>query len=316
MKINYLLLASKPLGFSRLINRLSDENVSIYVHVDLKAELGEFELELSGFSNIKFIQDRENVIWGDISMVRATLNLMNEVKKDNNGDSYNVLMSESDYPVKSKEFIKNYLQKNYGDIFLTSRHIDNAWRKSIVKNRLNEYTIHPVPTKRSYISIDFYSLRLQSVKRTIKNCFFLYRNKRFDVILKALKRRNFPGYLTAYGGTQWWALPTDVLNFVLDFLEKHPSYIEYHQFTHVPDEIFFHSIISSNFPKSRIRPSSTYVNWKRKGCTLPVTFSKSDLDELKNTDCLYARKFDQETSSELLDSIDKELLNTTMYEVH
>lgn len=316
MKINYLLIVSTPLGFRRLINRLSDENVSIYVHVDLKAELSQFKLESLGCANVKYIQERENVIWGDFSLVKATINLMTAVKKDKNDDCYNVLMSESDYPIKSKDFIEKYLTDNYGKIFLTSSPVDDVWREAMVKNRLNEYSVHPMPAKRFYVSIDFYNLQFQSIKKTVKSCLFLYKNKKFDVILKAFKKRRFPNYLVPYGGSQWWALPTDVLNFILDFLEEHPTYIEYHRYTHVPDEIFFHSIISSNFPNDRIRPSTTYVNWKRKGCALPVTFSKNDLDELKNTDCLFARKFHHEVSSELLDSIDNELLTTAMYKVH
>ena len=101
----------------------------------------------------------------------------------------------------------------------------------------------------------------------------------------------------------------EILSFIIDFTEKNPDYLEYHKFTHVPDEIFFQSIISSNFPKSRIKPSVTYVNWNRKGCELPVTFSLSDLDELKNNQYLFARKFDQNISFDLLNIIDKELLN-------
>ena len=96
------------------------------------------------------------------------------------------------------------------------------------------------------------------MKRKVKNCFLLYNYKRFDLILLALKKRKFPTYLTAYGGSQWWALPMDLLKFILEFLETNPDYIKYHRFTHVPDEIFFHSIISSNFPISRIKSSITY----------------------------------------------------------
>jgi len=311
MRINYLLLVHNISNFRRLISRLTFENTFIYVHIDSKVQLDEFKRESIGFENLKFISERENVIWGNISMVKATLNLINEVKKDCDNNCYNILMSGSDYPIKSKEFIRTFLTENYGKIFLTSRHVHKVWGEENVRNRLSDYSIHPFQSERKKISFSIRHIKTQNKIKTIKLFYSLFKHKRSDVIFKALKTRKFPKYLTAYGGSQWWAFPIEVLTYIIDFLETHPDYIKYHNFTHVPDEIFFHSIVSSNFPKSRIENSITYVNWDRKGCSLPVTFSQDDMVELKNSKCLYARKFHQKISSKLLDSIDKELLNTT-----
>ena len=72
-------------------------------------------------------QNRENVIWGDISMVKATINLMDAVRKDYSGICSNVLLSGNDYPIKPKEFIKKYLTDNYDKIFLSSKHVQDVW---------------------------------------------------------------------------------------------------------------------------------------------------------------------------------------------
>lgn len=55
----------------------------------------------------------------------------------------------------------------------------------------------------------------------------------------------------------------------------------------------------------KILPSLTYVNWHRKGCTLPVTFQKDDLEELTRQCNLFARKFDTEFDTEILDLLDE-----------
>lgn len=316
MRINYLLLVHNPSNFRRLISNIIYENTFIYVHVDSKGQLSEFKRESIGFSNIKFILERENVIWGDISMVKATLNLINEVKKDCNSECYNILMSGSDYPIKSKEYIKNFFTDNYGKIFLSSDHAHKVWGRETTRNRLNDYNIHPLPSERMKISLSLHSVKTQHIKKTLKELYFLFKYRRIDLIFKTLQPRSFPNYLTAYGGSQWWAFPMEVLTYIVDFLETHPDYITYHNFTHVPDELFFHSIVSSNFPKNRIEESMTYVNWDRKGCSLPVTFSEDDMDELKNSECLYARKFHSTTSSKLLDLIDENLLNTTPHKIN
>lgn len=316
MRINYLLLVHDTSNFRRLVSRLMDESTFIYVHVDSKVELEEFKRESIGFPNLKFSSERENVIWGDISMVKATLNLINDVKKDCDSNCYNILMSGSDYPIKSKKFIRTFFTVNYGKIFLTSMPVHKAWGEEIARIRLNNYNIHSFSSDRKKISLNIRSIKIRHIKKAIKIFYSLLKHKRSDIIFKALKRRKFPKYLTAYGGSQWWAFPMDVLTYIVNFLKTHPDYIKYHHFTRIPDEIFFHSIVSSNFPKNRIKPSITYVNWSRKGCSLPVTFSEHDLNELKNTECLYARKFNQDISYNLLNLIDEKLLNKTMYKGH
>ena len=61
----------------------------------------------------------------------------------------------------------------------------------------------------------------------------------------------------------------------------------------------------------KLEPSITYVNWKRSSGPLPVTFKLEDFDELKEAakDHLFARKFEIERDSEILDFIDDDLLN-------
>ena len=126
MRINYLLLVHTTQNIKRLISRLWDENSFFYVHIDSKKELGEFKRETIGFSNVKFVFERENVIWGDMSMVKATLALINQVKNDCSENCYNILISGSDYPIKPKESIRKFFTNNYGKIFLSSRCVDEV----------------------------------------------------------------------------------------------------------------------------------------------------------------------------------------------
>lgn len=62
----------------------------------------------------------------------------------------------------------------------------------------------------------------------------------------------------------------------------------------------------------KIKPTITYVDWFRKGVPLPVTFTLEDsnlLLEMSKQDFLNARKFDAENHSDILDWIDKNILD-------
>ena len=111
-----------------------------------------------------------------------------------------------------------------------------------------------------------------------------------------------------FGGGQWWALPMSKIRSILEFLDDHPNYLRYHQYTLLPDEIFFHSIMATL--DGPVAPSLTYVNWDRKNTPLPVTFETEDLEELKlaSVGKLFARKFDITIDSTILDFLDQELL--------
>lgn len=80
MQKNYIILCHKnPLQLKRLIDKLNNSSSSFYIHIDKKVEISDFINVISNYSNVKFIENRENCIWGDISLVKATLNCIREI---------------------------------------------------------------------------------------------------------------------------------------------------------------------------------------------------------------------------------------------
>ena len=112
-----------------------------------------------------------------------------------------------------------------------------------------------------------------------------------------------------YGGDTWWALPTDIVREILEFVDKHPEYYAYHVDSLVADEVFFQSIVMKIIQSDGrvVRPTLTYTNWSRKGVPLPVTFTQSDLGELKKAarNNLFARKFNSTVDPRILDQLDE-----------
>lgn len=78
MQINYIILTHKnPIQLERLISKLEDKDVTFFVHIDAKANIESFKyLEKD---NVIFLENRVDVIWGDFSIVQATLNAMKSV---------------------------------------------------------------------------------------------------------------------------------------------------------------------------------------------------------------------------------------------
>jgi len=312
MDINYLILAHKnPHQLPRLIERLSSPDTSFIVHVDKKVPLHSFQNETRFLDNIYYIdeQERIKVAWGDISIVEATMTMINKVLTFER-TGYVILLSGQDYPIKSNHFIRNFLKNNYGQNFLTSDKIPTNLLTDGGVDRIEEYNFHPFKEQEKRVHFpSIYDKNFYTIK-TLKNLALLLMTKERKSISLIFKKRRFPHYLTPYAGDQWWALPIETIRFIKAFLEEHPSYLTYHRLTNIPDEIFFNSIVYTRCPKETLKDSLTYTNWEKNlNSPHPLVFHLRDFHELLNKPHAFARKFDETIDKNILDKIDRDLLS-------
>ncbi len=311
MEKNYIILAHKnPTQIFRLITSLQDDDSNFFIHVDLKSDLSSVDV-LTECANAYIIPQRENCIWGDFSIVKATLHLLKNVLESGN-KGFTILLSGQDYRIKSKEKLNTFLKENKDSNFIDIQKIEEKWSKKMVRDKTEHYHfLHSEIRGHSNSYAPFYQ---SSIKQQFRNIFHLLKGrmpfKSFQKLL-TLPQRN-PVYKQQFGGSQWWAFNERTTEKIYDYIVKNYQNLEdYYRFSSAPDEIFFHSIlmnIISESEKSNIKPSLTYANWERKNCILPVTFGKDDIDELANIPQFFARKFDREYDEQILDLIDDKLL--------
>lgn len=318
MEINYIILAHKnPQQVQRLIDRLTSPDSHFYIHIDKGAEIIPFTDVLSNNPNILFVPDefREYGTWGDLGIVKATIAALSQIV-ENKRNGYCVLLSGQDYPLQNNQSIHNFFKINYGINFIETFPLPHrdGWGIDGGFNRLTQYKINLSNTRRDFIQLPTLFEKAFYSKPTIHKLLKLLEKKHYSAFLKIFKKRQIPNHLKPYGGGQWWAFPIETVKIILTFIDSNPKYIRYHENTLLPDEIFFHSILmhlKETKDSLIVKPSITYVNWERKNTPLPVLFTKEDYKELKKESeyKLFARKFDTEIDEQILDCIDRELLN-------
>jgi hypothetical protein len=275
MKIAFIILAHKnPRQIAQLVNVLSVEEDDFYIHIDKRAEavFQESQQLLAKASNVFFAGRRYACRWGQFSIVNATLSCLRDLCRRKKRYDYVLLISGQDYPIKTLAEIKRFLQENQGRQFIEAFSMmePNKWTEN--------------------------GGAFQSGRRVFNWHFFL-RGRHFHLPLQ----RKVPGSLAPYGGSQWWALTGDCVNYVMDYVETHPRIINYFKYTFIPDEIFFQTLIcNSPFKKEVTGYGLTYADWQNPNPFPPRVLTVEDFEPLKESNCLFARKFELGRSRELL----------------
>lgn len=310
MEISYIILAHKnPHQLNRLIASLNSESAYFYIHIDKNVDSAPFLDLFKEQKNIYILinNKREPGIWGDVGIVKGTLNCLKKIIDDGR-KGYTFLLSGQDYPLRSKEKILEFLKDNDGAHFIDIYPLpNNLWGDTGGMERIKKYKINYSSKRYNFFLVpSIYDSSFYTRKNFNRIKFLLLRGKKKE-LLKVFKKRIIPGFIKPYGGTQWWALPNETLQQIYGLHQRYPEFLKFHEDTLLPDEIFFQSLLMNlpNSPSLKISPSLTYANWDPKRAPLPVTFQKKDFQELEQASkkFLFARKFDIKMDSEIIDKL-------------
>lgn len=302
MKITYLiLLHGNPTLAYNLIKKLQYTGTDFFVHVDGKSK-EDFTI-LQSLPNVYFAKNRINVEWGDISVVNALISCCIELKQVCKGEMV-VLLSGADYPVKSNEYIHDYLNK-YNDInFITGVPILTSlcnWKMRIdsYKLRISDRNIATIKPKNFSYSNLCQFIKLLVYKPTLLHSalkIWLYYPPRIH-----------PASLKPYGGELWWILPINTLNILSKYINEHSEFLAYHQSTLIPDEIVFNTLVYNLLERSKIRNTALrYVNWRKKSYSpTPITYEDFGLIKscINQEDILFIRKIEKIEITEFINNL-------------
>lgn len=304
MNIAYLILAHhQPSHLARLIKALNCDGAYFFVHVDLKTDISPFKVLVPASKNIIFLENatRVKVHWCGYSIVIATLNLLRAAMTLGVHFTRYCLLSGSDFPIKKNSQIMEVLSTKT-EFLRVDRKLDYK------KNDPHSETV-------KYLHL--YDSSFLNPRTTPSKLLF----KTTEMVLRKIPRQRFQK-IPLYQGSLWWALTDRCVAHIFKFLEENSDYIAFHKYTRVPDETFFHSIIkSSSFAQCIIHDVEKveslnryfesnehgchYIDWNSKGATLPKILDVSDTKLLMRSTALFARKFEENRSTGLLNQLEE-----------
>jgi hypothetical protein len=276
MTLAYLILAhANPKQLQRLVEKLSNNTADIYIHIDAKTKLDNF-MHIAALPNVYFVAKREKVYWGAYSIVQATVNGFEQMIASGKPYDYVTLLSGQDYPLKSNSVIQAFFKANSNKAFMEFYSVNDLWQEAIP--RLTKYYLTNYP--------------------------FAGSTKLETFLNKLLPKRQPPKDLVFVGRSQWFSITLAQAKYIVTTLATNHKLRRYFSFTWGSDEFVFQTLLyNSPFKAQMVNDNLRYIDWSAGGAS-PKTFTMIDAPKLLKTDKLFARKFNEATDVEILNTID------------
>lgn len=271
MKVSFILLAHEhPAQLKSLIEPLLKAGSNVYVHHDASSP-GNLESDIVkwGFDVYRgniYHADRVKVVWGEWSIVQATLNCLEQVKLHDTDSDYFMLISGSCMPIKPVELLEKYLQLSGKDHIEAVNAQENKWVTAGLQ-------------KQRWSKFHFFNWR--------------YQQSLFDNSLKVQRKlkinRDIPLGQTPHMGSQWWCLRRTTVMRILSLVAKKSVLKRFYRFTWVPDELFFQTLVANLVPADQ-RDSELLTRYTFNSWGIPRVYYDDDYPELLGESKFFVRK--------------------------
>lgn len=275
--IAYLItLHQQPHQFSRLFKSIYNHENIYAIHVDRRAPPivhQEVAQNIKHYPNA-FLIKSEVTTWGGYSMVDVMLKGMDELLHRSDDWQFFINLSGHDFPLHNQESIIRILSNYLGCNFLNIE--DQRRERPSTLHRLQ----HFVPSA---------------------------------AIGKPITRRTLRPFLpqtVPYVSSQWMILARDFCKFVTESTEVE-RIKNFYRNTLVAEEGFFPTVMmNTSYEGGIVKDSKREVDWIMFGNVRLHNriFTLNDANRLMRSTCLFARKFDEEVDSQILDLLEANLL--------
>lgn len=259
-----------PNILNELVKLIDDERNDIFIMLDAKANIKDFDFIKSYKSKLLWCKNRIKVYWGHASQIENELNLFKEAKTYGNYDYFH-LLSGVDIPIKSQNFIHNLFDTNKGKEFIYVSKSENV--PKIMSYKLDHYKIfskyYRDPRKIP-----------RGLTRKIRNCFCAFQNW-LNI------KRTYP-WEKLYYGSNWVSITQDFVNYLI---ENENKVLKSFQYTYCVDEVYKQTLIMNSHFKKNLFPNGNLreIDWSSGEIK---EFTVDDINLLKSSENIFARKID------------------------
>jgi hypothetical protein len=253
--------------------------------------------------------------WGDFSVVDMHWRCF-EWALERLSFDWLVLLSEQDYPVRPLADTEALLIKSGADAFMDAYTVDSTstWPRALGFNRyFYSYSalpgadiVHRFPAPWAPA---FRSFRQRLVNRVNRRPGRMVRAETYPDGMPTrlgIRRRSnpFSDSFDCWVAKAWFALSRAAVSEVVSFTRRNPAYRGHYRWTIVPEESATASIVKNSAALRVVPRDLHFERWSNPYSGHPDVLGCRDIEEILGSGMAFARKFDPQVDSEVLDALD------------
>lgn len=285
MRHAFLIIAhNNPEILKAQIEILGSPNVDFYYHIDKKMKIDKHVIKKWTNGHAFFIPSK-NIRWGHFSQVDCELKLIESAINSGREYDYFHLLSGVDMPIKRFNEIDEFFELHQGNEFI---HFDNPVAEELVRERISYY--HILPGRKNW-------------ERKINGGFI-----KLQKLLKIdrLKKTDWE----VQKGANWFSISKNLAKAIVadkKNIKKH------FKLSFCGDEVFLQTFVHNSKYRNSLylleynndyKMCMRYIDWDRGN---PYIFKNADIDDLLESEFLFARKFDCDIDASVICDLVKEL---------
>lgn len=288
MKHAFMIMAHNNYNqLTKLLYLLDHPEVEIFLHIDKKSK--EYILPKLKYSKIKVIK-RMSINWGGYSQISCELKLLKTALLNKDLEYFHLLTGQ-DLLLKNIGYILEFFENHKGKNFI---HFDRKIKSINRYERIKYYRIfQDIVSKRTFLG---------------KLIISIFQEKIFCLLQKVLKIDRSKNYknIKFKSGSAYFSITRELAKYIV---EKEETIKEYFFYTLCGDEMFIQTLAyNSKFRDTlynkkfndNYSANQRYIDWNT---GTPYTWRSSDIEDLLESGYLFARKFDENIDSEVIDKI-------------
>lgn len=261
--------------FEQLIELINefDDTFNIYIHIDKKSEVSlKNYKKLKNINNVKYLGNDFKVNWGGVNHLKAYLRL-SEIALSDKENSFFHLITGQDYPIKNSDYFKSITKKTKCNYLEHFKIPSERWSGGGI-DRLENFNLYDT----------------FNAKKSLKW---------INLIIRFQKKTNYKRPISKYlgelhGGSTYWSLTREVLQYVLDFKAKNKKIFKSFNYTFCAEEIYFQTVImNSPYYDKVVNDSARFIDWESGKGGYPAFLDETDFQDIINSDKLFVRKIDR-----------------------
>ena len=286
-----LLTHTWPQQIARLVRRLNElyESPPIVCHHDFS----QCDLPLAALpKNVSFVRPHLQTRWGGFAVVEGTVRAMRQLFERSNAPDWFVLLSGTDYPIKSAAHVKRDLDDTRYDAHISVQLIDpqalqTAWQRECFGR--------------------YFTPRIRLPYFTLKRGFG-WKSTRLPRWMK-FPRHPFREGFRCYAGSQWFSANRDAAACIFREAERRPQFNDFCSKARFTEELYFQTLLMNAGGMRLNNANYRHTDWSV-GFSHPKTLGMEDLPALLASTSHFARKVCGDQPA-LLDALDRAVDGTS-----